>query len=115
VDSLCPRCVRVSRIRSDVMWFGEMPRHMDAVLEALNVADLFVAVGTSGSVYAAAGFLAQAQAARIRTCEINLDPSDSARLFDEVRYGPASAAVPEWVEAVLTSGRASADGKKAER
>ena len=103
MDSLCPRCGRVGRIRPDVVWFGEMPRHMDAVLEALNVAVLFVTVGTSGSVYPAAGFVAQAQAARIYTCEINLDPSDNARLFDEVRYGPSSAVVPEWVEAVLTS------------
>ena len=63
----------------------------------------FVAIGTSGSVYPAAGFVAQAQAARIRTCEINHDPSDNARLFDRVRYGPASAVVPEWVEAVPTS------------
>ena len=63
----------------------------------------FVALGTSGSVYPAAGFVAEARAAGIRTCEINLEPSDNARLFDEARHGPASAVVPTWVEDVLTA------------
>ena len=47
--------------------------------------------------------MAEARAAGVRTCEINLEPSDNARLFDETRYGPASEAVPAWVEAVLAS------------
>ncbi|MCG6122203.1 MAG: NAD-dependent protein deacylase [Microvirga sp.] len=50
---------------------------------------------------AAAGFVSQARALGIRTCEINLEPSDNARLFDERRYGPASEAVPAFVEAAL--------------
>ena len=47
--------------------------------------------------------MAEAKAAGIRTCEINLEPSDNARTFDERRYGPASEVVPAWVEAVLNS------------
>jgi NAD-dependent deacetylase len=47
--------------------------------------------------------VAEARAAGIRTCEINLEPSDNARTFDERRYGPASEVVPAWVEAVLNS------------
>ena len=86
-----------------MVWFGEMPMRMDAIYEALSEADLFVALGTSSSVYPAAGFVAEARAAGIPTCEINLEPSDNARLFDEARYGPASEVVPAWVEAVLTS------------
>jgi hypothetical protein len=34
-----------------LVWFGEMPLHLDAIEAALAAADLFVAVGTSGSVY----------------------------------------------------------------
>jgi NAD-dependent deacetylase len=86
-----------------VVWFGEMPMHMGAIHEALHGADLFVAIGTSGSVYPAAGFVAEARAAGVRTCEINLEPSDNARLFDEARYGPASEVVPAWVKAVLAA------------
>lgn len=103
VEARCPHCKRTDVLRPDVVWFGEMPMHMDAIDEALNEADLFVAIGTSGSVYPAAGFGVEARAAGIRTCEINLDPSDNARLFDETYYGPASEVVPAWVEAVLTA------------
>jgi NAD-dependent SIR2 family protein deacetylase len=70
-----------------VVWFGEMPLEMDAIYDALLMADLFVAIGTSGSVYPAAGFVSEARGHGIRTCEINLDPSDNARQFDEARMG----------------------------
>ena len=103
VTDPCPACGRSGVLRPDVVWFGEMPMHMDAIYDALNEADLFVALGTSGSVYPAAGFVVEARGAGIRTCEINLEPSDNARVFDEARYGPASEVVPAWVEAVLTS------------
>jgi NAD-dependent deacetylase len=69
----------------------------------LERADLFVAIGTSGSVYPAAGFVTEARGRGIRTCEINLEPSDNARQFDETAYGPASEAVPAWVESLLKS------------
>ena len=101
VETRCPECDQPDGLRPDVVWFGEMPMYMDAIYEALSEADLFVALGTSGSVYPAAGFVAEARAAGIRTCEINLEPSDTARLFDEARYGPASEVVPAWDEAVL--------------
>jgi len=101
VDAQCPRCGQSGGLRPDVVWFGEMPMHMNFIDKALSEADLFVALGTSGSVYPAAGFVAEARAAGVRTCEINLEPSDNARLFDEARYGPASEVVPAWVQDVL--------------
>jgi NAD-dependent deacetylase len=101
VDDLCPSCHRAQGLRPHVVWFGEMPLFMDAIYDALLKADLFVAIGTSGSVYPAAGFVQEARAAGIRTCEINLEPSDNARRFDETRYGAASEVVPAWVRDVL--------------
>jgi NAD-dependent deacetylase len=95
----CPVCG--GGLRPDVVWFGEMPLHMEAIEGALMEADLFAAIGTSGSVYPAAGFVAEARAAGIRTCELNLDPSDNAALFDERRYGPASQIVREWADGIL--------------
>jgi NAD-dependent deacetylase len=65
--------------------------------------DLFVATGTSGSVYPAAGFVTRLAGGVIRTCEINLEPSDNARQFDETSYGPASEAVPAMVERLIAS------------
>ena len=104
VGDQCPSCGRTGALRPHVVWFGEMPLHMDTIYDALHEADLFVAIGTSGSVYPAAGFVAEARATGVRTCEINLEPSDNAWLFDEARYGPATEAVPVWVEGVLASG-----------
>ncbi|BBF92864.1 NAD-dependent deacylase [Blastochloris tepida] len=101
LESACPGCGNGGEMRPHVVWFGEVPLGLDLIETALMSADLFVAIGTSGSVYPAAGFVAEARAAGIRTCEINLEPSDNAGMFDERRYGPASEAVPAWVAEVL--------------
>jgi NAD-dependent deacetylase len=98
----CSACGRTGTLRPHVVWFGEMPLQIDAIYAALNDADLFVAIGTSGSVYPAAGFVSEARALGIRTCEINLEPSDNVDQFDERRYGLASGAVQAWVDEVLT-------------
>jgi len=102
VDS-CPACGQLGRLRPHVVLFGEMPLHMEAIEAALAGSDLFVAIGTSGSVYPAAGFVAEARAQRIRTCELNLDPSGNAHLFDVGDYGPATTIVPAWVDEMLAS------------
>ena len=99
----CLACGRTGALRPHVVWFGEMPFQIDEIYAALSEADLFVAIGTSGSVYPAAGFVSEARALSIRTCEINLEPSDNAEQFDEWRYGLASEAVPTWVDELLTS------------
>ncbi|MGA2794122.1 MAG: NAD-dependent deacylase [Roseiarcus sp.] len=108
VDSDCADCRRNGGLRPHVVWFGEIPLEMDAIHLALARADLFVAIGTSGAVYPAAGFVAIARQGGVATCEINLEPSDNAALFDEQRYGRAGEAVPAWVEEVLANAHASA-------
>lgn len=92
----CPGCGD-NTLRPDVVWFGEMPYDLDVVERALAQADQFVSIGTSGAVYPAAGFVRMAARAGARTLEINLDPSETSHLFDEVRHGPAGRLVPEWV------------------
>lgn len=96
----CPACARPSA-RPDVVWFKEFPYHMDAIARHLDSCDLFVAIGTSGAVYPAAGFVAEARAAGARTLELNLEPSEVAGLFHETRLGPASRVVPDWVAEML--------------
>jgi NAD-dependent deacetylase len=100
-EAACPSCRRAGRVRPDVVWFGEMPYQMDAIAEALDGCDLFVSIGTSGAVYPAAGFVAEARANGARTLELNLEPSAGAALFDETRCGKASAIVPAWVDEIL--------------
>ena len=107
IETPCPSCGRVGGLRPHVVWFGEMPLEMDAIYDGLLGADLFVSIGTSGSVYPAAGFVSEARGRGIRTCEINLEPSENARQFDDARYGAASEVVPRWVETVLAHSQGS--------
>ncbi|SDO38785.1 NAD-dependent deacetylase [Lutimaribacter pacificus] len=100
----CPACGH-PETRPDVVWFGEMPYHMDEIWAHLSDADLFAAIGTSGNVYPAAAFVQEAAAAGAHTVELNLAPSLTVSDFAETRLGPATEIVPRWVDAVL-SGRA---------
>jgi NAD-dependent deacetylase len=96
----CPAC-GAPATRPDVVWFGEVPYLMDEIWRALEAADLFVSIGTSGTVYPAAGFVEIAAGSGAMTLELNLEPSDMASAFAETRAGPASALVPAWVAEVL--------------
>lgn len=105
----CPGCA-APVTRPDVVWFGEIPHHMERIGAALSQADLFVAIGTSGAVWPAAGFVAEAAAAGAATLEINLAPSDVADAFDRRILGPAGTAVPAWVDEVLAAPAKGAAG-----
>lgn len=100
----CPACGR-PETRPDVVWFGEIPYHMDDIWTHLGGAGLFAAIGTSGNVYPAAAFVQEAAAAGAHTVELNLEPSVTVSDFAETRLGAATEVVPDWVDAVL-SGRA---------
>lgn len=97
----CPACETPGTLRPDIVWFGEMPYHMDAIEAAIDGCDLFVSIGTSGAVYPAAGFVGWARAAGAHTLEINLDPSAGTALFDVARHGPAGVLVPAFVDEML--------------
>ena len=88
------------RMRPHIVWFGEMPLAMERIERALANCDLFVSIGTSGAVYPAAGFVQLAAQAGADTVEINLEPTQGARLFDEGVYGPATEAVPALFDAL---------------
>ncbi|MEZ5714097.1 MAG: NAD-dependent deacylase [Paracoccaceae bacterium] len=99
-DDPCPRC-GVPATRPDVVWFGEVPYAMDDILAHLATAETFAAIGTSGEVYPAAGFVDLAGRAGAHTVELNLEPSSVVSRFDETRFGKASDVVPEWVAGLL--------------
>lgn len=95
----CPKCSGTPR--PDVVWFGEVPYHMDRIGKAVLDCDLFVAIGTSGVVYPAAGLVRLARDAGADTLELNLEPSERASDFARARFGLATDVVPEWVGEVL--------------
>ncbi|SCW82913.1 NAD-dependent deacetylase [Sphingobium faniae] len=99
-ETACTGCGK-SRLRPDIVFFGEMPYEMDAIDDAIRRADLFVSIGTSGAVYPAAGFVQTARHVGARTLELNLDPSAGSFYFDESRMGPASVLVPQLVRELL--------------
>ncbi len=68
----------------------------------LQRCDLFVAIGTSGNVYPAAGFVDLAARVGAATLELNLEPSAGTAMFDAARHGPASVLVPAWVDELLS-------------
>ncbi|MEW9796935.1 Sir2 family NAD+-dependent deacetylase [Alteromonas sp. CYL-A6] len=97
-DSRCPCCQPPAPVRPDIVWFGEVPMHMDEIIVTLSRADVFVSVGTSGQVYPAAGFVQLAKDAGAATFELNLETTARNTLFDVVRTGKASTLVPAFVD-----------------
>lgn len=95
----CPACHRATgNLRPDIVWFGEVPYHMNEIMAALDSADIFCAIGTSGVVYPAAGFAAMAyeNSRACRLVEINPAPTGS-RLFHRVIAAPASTGVAQFL------------------
>jgi NAD-dependent deacetylase len=96
----CPECGE-RMLRPDVVWFGEMPYGLDEIDAALIGCERFVAIGTSGAVHPAAGFVLTAGAFGAATLELNLAASEITEFFDESRVGYAGELVPAWVDEVL--------------
>jgi NAD-dependent deacetylase len=99
----CRICKQTGTLRPDIVWFGEMPYQMEEIYEALAAVHLFVAIGTSGKVYPASGFVREANLRRAHCIEFNLEASDVSDAFDEQRIGPAGTLVPAWVDAMLST------------
>jgi len=99
---ICPKCNHP--LRPNIVLFGEMiPGGRDwMVKRALRDCDLFISIGTSGSVYPAANFVRSAEYVGARTICINLDamtPPNPA--FKEEYLGKAEEILPEMFGVVL--------------
>ena len=102
-QTACPDCGVSGGLRPDVVWFGEMPYHMEEIELRLADCDLFIAVGTSGVVYPAAGFVQRALTHGALTVEVNLEVSDVTGFFHQQRKGPATREVTALVDELLGS------------
>jgi NAD-dependent deacetylase len=99
----CEQCAaagRAGRLRPHIVWFGEMLfpedlRRIDRFLaEARKHRLVFVAAGTSGVVYPAAGMVLQARAAGAETWLVNVDEADNTRHFEHFVQGPSGVVLP---------------------
>ncbi|MDR3174951.1 MAG: NAD-dependent deacylase [Desulfovibrio sp.] len=107
----CPECKARKALRPHIVLFDEEPLYMGEIRRALDLCGLFVSIGTSGSVYPAAGFVSLVRARGVRTLELNLEPSLNRGAFSEAFYGPASEIVPKFVNRVLSGKHAPNSGK----
>lgn len=98
----CPACHGLTA-RPDIVWFGEMPYDMEEIYDHLSQADLFASIGTSGNVYPAAGFVAEARRHGAQTIEFNLEATPSGGLFEDIRIGPATQTLPVWVAEIIAA------------
>lgn len=102
----CDRCAADGRepalLRPAIVWFEEMldPKDVETVgafMASAAAADaplLFLAIGTSGTVWPVAGYVEYAKALGASTWLANLERPDNAAAFDHVVKGPATRLVP---------------------
>jgi NAD-dependent deacetylase len=88
----CPECDKA--IRPHIVWFGEIPLDMDGIYRKLEEATQLLVVGTSGSVYPAAGLVNIANGRGIRTLYVGPEQPLNASSFDEILLGPATEVLP---------------------
>ena len=105
--NVCPKCGAAHfSVRPDVVLFGERPHGLDWIMSYLKKVDIFIAIGTSGTVYPAADFVTMAAAAGtpIRML-LNKEPPEemafNCAMMDEeygpynyIRLGDATGTVP---------------------
>ena len=102
-SSVCPGCGTDGKLRPDIVWFGEIPYDMERIAMELSACELFIAIGTSGTVYPAAGFVQQATRSGATAVEVNKAVSDVTGFFHDQRQGPATIEVPALVDELLSS------------
>lgn len=96
----CPACER-DGLRPDIVLFGEAPRHQRQIEAALEKCDLFVAIGTSGIVYPAAGFVEIAKAHGAETHQFDKNFTGASHRFDFCHVGEAGQTLPKWINELI--------------
>jgi NAD-dependent deacetylase len=99
----CAGCAH-DRLRPDVVWFGEVPRHLDEIGERLSTCTHFLAVGTSGVVWPAAGFLSEARAGGAHTIVQALEEPENLASADRFVPGRAGEVLPGLLAEILAGG-----------
>ena len=92
----CDQCGEL--LRPDVVWFGEMiPRHALEALDNFILSSkqlVFLAIGTSGVVYPAAGLVDVARKHGGTSWLVNAEPPANVSRFDHVEIGTAVDVLP---------------------
>ena len=93
-----PKCSNCkAAVRPHIVWFGEMPLDMERIYDELERATHLLVVGTSGSVYPAAGFAAIARQRGIGTIYVGPERPLNAGAFTEIVLGTGADILPQMV------------------
>ena len=97
----CPACAkqgRTSLLRPHIVWFGEMldPGHLERVEGFMAQARhlVFLAAGTSGAVWPAAGLVNAAHGYGASTWLVNAEAAENTALFDHFVRGRSGLVLP---------------------
>ncbi|KAK1233928.1 hypothetical protein PQX77_002879 [Marasmius sp. AFHP31] len=91
-----PKCKGCGALaRPGVVWFEEIPLYLDQIDELVTKADLCIVVGTSSTVYPAAGYAAEVQVRGGKIAVFNLERSAGDRSADFLFLGPCEETLPQ--------------------
>jgi NAD-dependent deacetylase len=100
----CAAAGHEALLRPNIVWFGEMldpsvfARIEDFLASARGHRLVFLAVGTSGIVYPAAGLVRQARGHGAETWLVNAEPPENLGAFQHFVQGPSGRVLPELLE-----------------
>lgn len=103
---LCPAC-RVGLLRPGVVWFGEslpfsVVKKADDFISSEPPVDLILVIGTSGSVWPAAGYVEQVKMRGGKVAVFNIDrDSQSGGFEDWIFEGDAAETLPVALEPII--------------
>ncbi|MBO6513279.1 MAG: NAD-dependent deacylase [Phycisphaerales bacterium] len=84
-------------MRPCIVWFGEtLPQEaLERSFKAMAECDLFISIGTSGTVEPAASFILAAKENGAKTIEINRDPTPNTGFVDVALLGASGQVLPQ--------------------
>jgi NAD-dependent deacetylase len=89
-----PLCKCGELIRPNIVWFGEMPMFTEQIIPAIEQCSIFLAVGSSGAVYPAAGFAQIARRNSAKTIYLGVGSPSNGQMFDQIILGPSGERLP---------------------
>ncbi|KXN87890.1 NAD-dependent protein deacylase [Leucoagaricus sp. SymC.cos] len=90
-----PRCEACGALaRPGVVWFGEQPHQLDVIGDLARKADLCIVIGTSATVYPAAGYAYEVRANGGKVAVFNMEETSHDKYADFLFLGPCEETIP---------------------
>ena len=97
-----PHCDCGALVRPNVCWFGEQPFELERVYRELEVCNIFIAIGTSGSVQPVASFagMLNHRPDPVTSIYIGVDEPVNSYYFEQLHIGMASSLVTKVLDSL---------------